>query len=168
MDGLLNPNPLLELGVGAFGLVVVIFIHGAGIRVINRRFSRAWVRIGPQTAHWRSELLLGLVIFSLTALHLFETLLWAWPLHLSDVIPNLRDAYFCVLESYTTLGAGRVELPERWRLIGPIIAMSGLFTFGWTASVLVSIMTSFGRMDSAQARRCDGSQRSGNEPRRDG
>ena len=86
-----------------------------------------------------------------TALHLLETLMWAVPLHLLNILPGLRDSYYYVLESYTTLGEGAVELPERWRLIGPIIAMSGLFTFGWTGSVLVSIMTDFGKLDRSRA-----------------
>lgn len=152
MESQLNPDPFLELAIGAVGLVVVIFVHGAGIRTVNRRFSRAWLRMRPSTPRWRIDLLLGTVICSLTALHLCETLVWAAPLHLSGVMPDLRDAYFSVLGSYTTLGAGAVQLPERWRLIGPIIAMSGLFTFGWTASVLVSIMTKIGQLDAAQAR----------------
>ncbi|HJS61739.1 MAG TPA: two pore domain potassium channel family protein, partial [Pseudolabrys sp.] len=38
-------------------------------------------------------------------------------------------------------------------LLGPIIAMSGLFTFGWTGSILVSIMTDFGRYDMLRARK---------------
>ena len=67
------------------------------------------------------------------------------------MIPTMRDSYFFVLESYTTLGEGSVALPDRWRLIGPIIAMSGLFTFGWTGSVLVSIMNEFGKLDRARA-----------------
>ena len=92
-----------------------------------------------------------LVIGSLTLLHLVETLIWAVPLHLLGICPNLRDSYYYVLESYTTLGEGNVALPDRWRLIGPIIAMSGLFTFGWTGSVLVSIMTDFGKLDRSRA-----------------
>jgi len=39
----------------------------------------------------------------------------------------MRDSYYYVLESYTTLGCN-ISLPDRWRLIGPIIGMSGLFT----------------------------------------
>ena len=56
-----------------------------------------------------------------------------------------------MLESYTTLGEGNVSLPPDWRLIGPMIAMSGLFTFGWTCSVLVSIMTDFAKFDRSRA-----------------
>ena len=34
----------------------------------------------------------------------------------------------------------------------PVIAISGLFTFGWTGSVLVSIMTDFGKLDATRAK----------------
>lgn len=60
------------------------------------------------------------------------------------LIPNFRDAYYFVLESYTTLGESTVTLPEAWRLGGPIIAISGLFTFSWTGSVLVYVVTETG------------------------
>ena len=67
------------------------------------------------------------------------------------MIPSLRDSYFFVLESYTTLGGGNVALPDQWRLVGPMIGMSGIFTFGWTGSVLVTIMNELGKLDRTQA-----------------
>jgi hypothetical protein len=144
-------EPILEVLAATIGLVAIIIVHGAGIRAINGWFSRAWVRVTPDTRYWRVNLLLALVIGSMTLLHLVETLIWAVPLYLLKILPGLRDSYYYVLESYTTLGEGTVALPERWRLIGPIIAMSGLFTFGWTGSVLVSIMTDFGKFDRSRA-----------------
>ncbi|NYJ10900.1 hypothetical protein GGI64_001947 [Rhizobium leguminosarum] len=95
----------------------------------------------------------GLLRIIVALLHFAETLIWAVPLSVGDIIPSMRDSYYYVLESYTTLGEGNVTLPARWRLLGPIIAMSVLFTFGWTGSVLVSIMTDFGKFDTLQARR---------------
>jgi Ion channel len=97
--------------------------------------------------------LLAGVITCFAVVHLIETLIWAVPIHRLGMIPDLRDAYYYVLESYTTLGEGAVSLPDRWRLIGPIIAMSGLFTFGWTGSVLVGIMTEYSQLDRSTARR---------------
>lgn len=151
MDALTDPVPLVEVALGLTMLVAVILIHGFGIRVVNRRFSRGWARVTVRSRHWRINLLLAVAVGSLAALHLAETLLIATPLWLAGIMPNLRDSYYFVLESYTTLGEGNLRLPEPWRLLGPIIAMSGLFTFGWTGSVLVSIMTQFGRLDAAQA-----------------
>lgn len=58
-----------------------------------------------------------------------------------------------MLENYTTLGDDTVSLPTQWQLIGPVIAISGLFNFGWTASVFVNMMHDVGTLDRAQARR---------------
>ena len=159
MDELATPDPIVELAIGTLGLIVIIFLHGASMRLINGRFSRAWAGVGPHTPHWRVNGLLVVVIGALTLVHLAETLIWAAPIYWLGMIPNMRDSYFFVLESYTTLGAGPVELPDQWRLVGPIIAMSGLFTFGWTGSVLVSIMNEFGRLDRSRAARDEDSLR---------
>ena len=153
MDELSAPNPVLEIVLGTLIMIVIIFIHGVGIRTINRRFSYSWIHMNGATPHWRINLLLAIAIGSLAALHFAETLLWAAPISLMGFIPEMRDSYYFVLESYTTLGEGTVSLPDQWRLIGPIIAMSGLFTFGWTGSVLVSIMTEFGKLDRARAKK---------------
>jgi hypothetical protein len=153
MDELSAPNPVFEIVLGTLIMIAIIFVHGVGIRTINQRFSKSWIQMNSATPHWRINLLLAFTIGSLATLHFAETLLWAAPVFLMGWIPSMRDSYYFVLESYTTLGEGSVSLPDRWRLIGPIIAMSGLFTFGWTGSVLVSIMTEFGRLDRARAKK---------------
>ena len=151
-----QPDPILEVAFGMLGLVLVMFVHGAGIRLINRHYSAAWVKVRPVTAHWRINLLLAVVITAFAVVHLVETLIWAVPIHRLGILPTLRDSFYYVLESYTTLGDGTVALPEPWRLVGPMIAMSGLFTFGWTGSVLVGIMNQFSELDRQRARRHQG------------
>ncbi|CAN7354413.1 ion channel [Phyllobacterium sp. LjRoot231] len=155
MDELSTPKPVLEIAVGTLILIIVIFVHGAGIRVINRRFSKSWIHMTSSTPHWQPNLLLAVTIASLATLHFAETLIWAIPISARGLIPSMRDSYYFVLENYTTLGEGNIRLPDQWRLLGPIIAISGLFTFGWTGSVLVSIMTEFGRLDRARAKESD-------------
>lgn len=157
LEQLVSPSPFQELAFGILVLIVIIFVHGIGIRIINQRFSASWVRVNPETPHWWLNLMLGMTIAALTILHLTETLLWSLPIYAMGLIPNMRDSYYYVLESYTTLGEGSVSLPYEWRLVGPIIAISGLFTFGWTTGVLVSIMTDFGRLDKSRAKDRKGS-----------
>ena len=152
MDALSIPKPILEIALGTVGMIVIVFVHGAGIRIVNQRFSDAWIHVNATTSHWRADMLLAFTIGSLAALHFVETLLWAIPVSWAGLIPAMRDSYYYVLESYTTLGEGNVSPPDRWRLIGPIIGMSGLFTFGWTGSVLVNIMTEYGKFDRMRAK----------------
>nr|WP_245312335.1 two pore domain potassium channel family protein [Rhizobium sp. R693] len=134
MNDLSTPNPVFEIFVGTVFLIVVIFVHGVGIRNISRQFSKSWAQVTSVTSHWRLNLMLSVTIAALALLHFAETLIWAVPLYVRDIIPSMRDSYYYVLESYTTLGEGTVSLPDRWRLLGPIIGMSGLFTFGWTGA----------------------------------
>ena len=96
--------------------------------------------------------LVALTISALVFVHLTETLLWTVPLLWLGIIDNFRDAYYYVLEAYTTLGEGTLYLPDQWRLVGPVIAISGLFTFGWTASVLVYVMGETGRLHAERSK----------------
>jgi hypothetical protein len=153
MNELSAPNPIFEIVLGTLIMIVIIFVHGVGIRTINLHFSKSWIHMNSYTPHWRVNLVLAITIGSLAVLHFAETLLWAIPVFLMGLIASMRDSYYFVLESYTTLGEGAVSLPDRWRLIGPIIAISGLSTFGWTGSVLVNVMTEFGKLDRIRAKK---------------
>lgn len=151
-------SPLLEVGLGIAMLIVIILIHGVGLRLVVRAFNRHWARVTADSSHWRGNLILAAAVGSLATLHMVETLVFALPLFWHGLFDSLRDSYYYVLESYTTLGEGTVALPHQWRLLGPIIAMAGLFTFGWTGSVLVSIMAQIGHVDRQQARRADAAE----------
>jgi hypothetical protein len=67
----------------------------------------------------------------------------------SGLIANWRAAGFFAANTYTTVGYGNFLLPDGWHMLAPIIAMSGLFTFGWTGSVLVEIVRRCQQVKSA-------------------
>ena len=144
---------LFEILLGVAILIVIVFIHGAGIRRISKFFSGRWVHVSTDTPHWRVNLLFGVVVAQLVIVHLVEVVVWAIPIYWLNLIPDFSSAAFFAAETYTTLGEGSVRLPQTWRQLGPIIAISGLFTFGWTASVLVYVMTQFGTLDTSHAKK---------------
>ena len=76
-------------------------------------------------------------MFILLALHIAESLVWAAALVYSGLVPDWRAAGFFAGNTYTTIGYDSDILPFGWRMLAPIIAISGLFTFGWSGSVLV-------------------------------
>jgi hypothetical protein len=147
------PDPVIETVLGVIWLTLVILIHGIGIQKINTQFAHVWAHVTVNTGRWKINFILGAVIASLTILHLIETIFWALPIYALSLVPTWIDSYYYVLENYTTLGAGDVRLPEKWRLMGPIIAISGLFTFGWTTGVLVSTMTEFTQLNKQRSKR---------------
>jgi uncharacterized membrane protein YoaK (UPF0700 family) len=88
LEHLANPNPVFELFVGTLILIVVIFVHGVGIRNISRQFSKSWAHVTSTTPHWRLNLMLSVTIAALALLHFAETLIWAVPLYVREIIPS--------------------------------------------------------------------------------
>ena len=137
-------KPLAALGIGAIILVILVLFHGLGLHRILVNFKRAELRLRTGRPHLgRSGFLFGWAVFLMLLLHIAEIAAWAYALIILGLIVHPTDAlYFCA-NAYTTLGYGTVDLGPQWRNISPIIAISGLFTFAWTTSSLVSIVTSY-------------------------
>jgi hypothetical protein len=76
------------------------------------------------------------------ALHIAGFALWAYALLFLGLVPHAYDAINFAANAYTTLGFGNVDLTNHWRIIAPVIGISGLFTFAWTTSVLANIVSS--------------------------
>ena len=140
-QGLANPSPLTEVSLTLPGVILVIGLHGWFLGRISRRFAQSFKTFDNHTPRWRVNLLMGMTVGALASAHLIETFIWAIPISYLGLTDTFRHAYSFTLEQYTTLGAGTVTVPAGWSLIGPLIAMSGLFTFGWTGSVLVYVMS---------------------------
>ena len=68
--------------------------------------------------------------------------MWAAFFYLHDALPTPDSAYYFSLLQYTTVGSD-LSLPNRWRLLGGMIAMGGLLTFAWSTTVLLTLAQRF-------------------------
>ena len=140
-------KPLAAIGIGAFVLVFLALFHGVGLHWIQvqQRRGEQRLRLGkPRLV--AASLLLGWSVFLMLDLHIVEVFIWACALNRVGLLKHASDAiYFCA-NCYTTLGMGKVDVEEHWRLISPVIGISGLFTFAWTTSALVDIVASNRRL----------------------
>jgi hypothetical protein len=142
--------PFADLLFGGALLVAVVVLHGGGVRVIDGYFRKHCATIATRaSASIRFDLLFGTVIFLLLALHLAEIVFWTAALVYSKLVTDWRAAAFFVANTYTTVGYGTFVLRQEWSMLAPIMAISGLFTFGWTGSVLVGYV---GMLNRARGR----------------
>ena len=138
---------MAAIGIGSLLLVILVLFHGIGLHGILVRFKRSQVRMQMGRPHLgRAGFLFGWSVFLMLSMHIVQITAWAFALMWLGLILRPTDAiYFCA-NAYTTLGYGTVDLDQHWRNISPIIAISGLFSFAWTTSSLVSILTSYLRL----------------------
>jgi Ion channel len=140
-------KPWAALMLGSVILVCLVLFHGSGIHWVliyhQRNGRRLWL---GRPHHIEATLLFGTSIFLMLLLHIVGVLVWAFSLVHLGLILRANDAiYFCA-NAYTTLGYGSVDIDPLWRNISPIIGISGLFTFAWTTSALVGIVTGHNRL----------------------
>ena len=132
--------PVADLFFGGAMLVFIVLVHAAGVRAVTTHVLRRTQVIAQRPSRWEADLLMASIVFMLLALHVAEICLWAAALVYSNLVPDWRAAGFFAGNTYTTVGYGTFVLPNGWRMLAPIIAISGLFTFGWSGSVLVDFV----------------------------
>ena len=132
--------PAADLLLGGAVMIGIVLVHAAGVRAVTTHVLRRTQSIMQHPSRWQADLLMSSIVFMLLSLHVVEMFLWAAALVYSGLVPDWRAAGFFAGNTYTTVGYGNFILPDGWRMLAPIIAMSGLFTFGWSGSVLVDFV----------------------------
>ena len=113
--------------------------HGR-VRGVTNYVARRSVLLLERPTMWRADLLMSTTVFLLLTLHIGEIFIWSAALIYSGIVSDWRSAGFFAGNTYTTLGYGRFVLSGKWEMLAPIMAISGLFTFGWSGSVLVDLV----------------------------
>jgi len=137
--------PVWEITIGAAALIVSLLFHGFGMALVQRK-HRDYMRLRP--FRFGRQLTFSVLILLLIATHLIEVLLWAASLQAVGAITQFRHAFYYVAVTYTTLGYAEGTLSLQWRILAPMMAMSGVFAFGWTTSVLFAIVSENSKADS--------------------
>ena len=125
-NALTQALPLPDLMYGGTVLVLVIMFHAFWIRIITGSFLRRSHALQSHAPLWRADLLFTLMVLSLLILHLAEVVVWSAALIFGDMVSGWSTAAYFAANCYTALGEP-FSLPREWRIVPPIIAMSGIF-----------------------------------------
>ncbi len=137
--------PVPDMVFGGSMLVLVIMFHAFWIRFITSSFLKRSQGKGVRSQLWRADLLFAFMVVALLSLHMAEVFIWSVGLVLGGVVSDWAKAGYFAANCYTALGEP-FSLPHAWRLLAPIIAISGIFTFAWTASVLVNFVARYNEL----------------------
>jgi hypothetical protein len=136
----------------AWGLMAVcVVIHATGLTYAFR-----WLRQRPRMSaapdSWLATwLFIGLAAWMIL-LHLIEITTWALYYVWKDAMADLPSALYFSAVTYTTTGYGDLVLPQEWRLVGAIEALTGILMCGWSTGFFFAVV---GRMFQAEANPVD-------------
>jgi hypothetical protein len=120
-------------------MALCVVVHAVGVIGALRWFDHPSALTDPR--FWRPTWLLIRVATWLVLLHLVEISLWALLYAWGQAIPDIHAAFYFSSVTYTTVGYGDVVLPERWRLLGGVEALTGILMCGWSTGFFFAILS---------------------------
>ena len=137
---------LIELLVAVGLAFLCLLLHVVGILVMSEWLLHRREHIEETRGSVGFGVLL-LVLFSLIMLlHLTEASLWAVFYYKRSLFVDLETSLYFSLGSYTTIGFGDVLLPQRWRLLAGIEAITGVLLCGVSTAFIFAVMTAMVQM----------------------
>jgi voltage-gated potassium channel Kch len=125
----------LPIALGLMGLCVAI--HAAGLTWALQRLRR---HPPPTQRFWAVTRLFVLVASWIVLLHLAEIAVWAAFYVWRDAMPDLPSGLYFSAVTYTTTGYGDLVLPEGWRLLGGVHALTGILMCGWSTGFFFAVV----------------------------
>lgn len=137
--------PVPDIIFGGAMLVLVIMFHAFWIRLVTGSFLQRSQALRGSVKLWRADWLFATTVIALLSLHLAEVVMWSAGLVASAIVGDWGKATWFAANCYTALGQPQ-PVAHAWRLVPSMIAASGIFTFAWTASVLVNFVARYNEL----------------------
>lgn len=128
-----------ELAISTGLVAATVVIHLVGIDVLMsllilhmRRFT-TWVHVDRMIVPL-------LVVLGLFTIHGVEIWLYAFAYRLLGALPDLEQALYFSIGTYSTLGEAGALLPAGWRVLGALEAINGMLLIGWSTAFLFQVL----------------------------
>ncbi|HEX7781044.1 MAG TPA: potassium channel family protein [Vicinamibacterales bacterium] len=122
---------------GLLLMAVCVAIHAGGVTWALRKLRMG--QLVPR-GFWPVTWLFVLVAAWMILLHLLEIAAWGLVYLWRGAIGDLPSALYFSAVTYTTTGYGDIVLPETWRLVGGIEALTGILMCGWTTGFFFAVV----------------------------
>ena len=111
-----------------------VAIHASGIVAALASVRR---REGKMSWTWLFVVLAGWIIL----LHVAEIAVWAAVYAWRNAMPDIAAAMYFSAVTYTTTGYGDLVLPQSWRLVGAVEALTGILMCGWSTGFFFAVLS---------------------------
>jgi hypothetical protein len=118
-------------------MAVCVIIHAGGMAAALRAARRLPT---GRPGFWPSTRMFIVIASWMVLLHLSEISVWAVFYVLNGAMPDLAAALYFSAVTYTTTGYGDLVLPEGWRLVGGVEALTGILMCGWSSGFFFAIV----------------------------
>ena len=119
-------------------MALCVLVHAIGVayavrwvrqREVPAMRTKTWVWLFIRVAGW------------IILLHVVEIVAWGLVYAVAGAVQGMPSSLYFSAVTYTTTGYGDVVLPEDWRLVGAIEALTGILMCGWSTGFFVAVVS---------------------------
>ena len=135
---------LVKLLIAWFLMALCVAIHAGGVTSALR-----WLhgRTGSSQKFWPWTWLFIRLAGWMILFHLIEISVWALFYTWKGAMPDLTSAIYFSAVTYTTTGYGDLVLPQAWRLVGAIEALTGILMCGLSTGFFFAVVSRMFRVE---------------------
>jgi ion channel len=115
-----------------------VVIHAYGVVSALQWLRRRKVPDGARLAPW--AWLFVAVAGWIIVLHVAEIVVWAVAYTAMGAMPDIQSGVYFSAVTYTTTGYGDLVLPQSWRLVGAVEALTGILLAGWSTGFFFAVV----------------------------
>ena len=119
-------------------MAVCVAVHAVGLaKLLGWLRGRNW----PIDESWRTSLRFAVLAGWVVFLHLIEIAVWGIFYAVTGAFEDVSSALYFSAVTYTTTGYGDLVLPQPWRLVGGIEALTGILMCGWSTGFFFAVVS---------------------------
>jgi len=130
---------LVEILIAAGLVVVTVFIHAVGVSALLRAMMR-WHALATTGFLPVTRLVIGLTCW-LIVIHVVEISVWGLFYFWRGCLPDAESAFYFSGVTYTTVGYGDLVLPQPWRMLAPLEALTGILMCGLSTGLFFALVS---------------------------
>ena len=123
------------LGMCSLLHISLIAVTVRGLRHVAEQTTAKWI------SHWITLVMVG--FGAVVLVHAIHVWLWALIFVALGALPDIENAIYFSLVTYTTVGYGDVTISPDFRVFAAMAAVTGLLNFGLSTAFLVALVSRF-------------------------
>ena len=125
--------------IAAVLVAITVVVHAAGFGLVLATLVRR--HVSPPVRAWPITWLLVRLAWLLMLIHVVEISVWAVFYRWQNCLSDAESAFYFSGVTYTTVGYGDLVLPQQWRLLAPLEALTGILMCGLSAGLFFATVT---------------------------
>lgn len=125
--------------IGCAALIACLLTQGTTVVTVMSLFKPQIRAAGAARRKGLAHLFFFSSIICLLLSHIAQIYIWALFLWFPGIVENFHLAILFAGSTYTTVGFANDNLALHWQLLAVIMAISGLFAFAWSTSIMYAL-----------------------------